>query len=142
MLERALRLGKGASAGAGPFFASLARGRVSLYLSECTVLPLIRFPVDEMSFPRTIGVSSVCAKMVCCIHHRTTWQEDRCVRCSSQLLPSPSFFARRHGAFRQGHLIKLSTYASQGELRYFRLEDGLLTCYDKRPLARTRNTEV
>ncbi|CAM9169756.1 unnamed protein product [Laminaria digitata] len=69
------------------------------------------------------------------------------VSCSSAML------WKRHTSFRnmfkeameggcmEGHLIKLSTYASQGELHYFQLKGGILTCYDKRSLARTRNNE-
>lgn len=58
-----------------------------------------------------------------------------------QFLPSPSFVLDVV-ALCQGYLMKLNTYASQGELRYFRLEDGFLTCYEKRLLDRTRKNEV
>lgn len=42
----------------------------------------------------------------------------------------------------QGHLMKQSKYFSRWKPRYFRLEDGFLTYYDKKSLVGTHKNKV
>lgn len=46
------------------------------------------------------------------------------------------------GGVFQGHLMKQSKYFSRWKPRYFRLEDGFLTYYDKKALVGTHKNKV